>query len=179
LTETIPHTHLLFSATHGGKGTNDLSKELVHVMYRFGNENHIAIDKCLWTDEVIPSTLRCRNYLNYCFRKSSRYFDNYTPIPNSGLTFLNAEIFNPSSGRHRGTLPPNGDYNTKNIRQPDAIHTQSWGYYDAKNNWHDIDSNFIIESTCPASGRLTAKAAKKHQGQKYLRKQLAVKLNES
>ena len=179
LTETIPHTHLLFSSTHGGKGTEDLSKELVHVMYRFGNENHVAIDKCLWTDEVMPTTVRGKNYLNYCFRKSSRYFDNYTPIPNAGLTFLNAEIFNPASGRHRGTIAPESDGSTNNIRKPDTIHTQNWGYYDAKNEWHDIDSNFAINSVCPSTDRLTATLAKEHQAQKYLRKQLAVKMNES
>lgn len=199
LTERTPHEHKLFAEQIGGKGPNDRSKEIVQQFYRYGNQHAPDFSKCLWQDETAPSS-RGLNWFNYCFRNSEVFFDNYTPVGNAGLFIFSSDHYNPynavfnmsnegykqwqESGNKNGSISQWMNYisNQKGFRGTIKEYQGNWlkynfGYIDAQNTWHKFPEN-INMIACPSSTP-SANVLIKHKLQKFIRQQLAVKLNEA
>jgi hypothetical protein len=48
----------------------------------------------LWANPNSYYEARGAEWLNYSLHRSKLVFDNYTPVPNGGMMFLNAELYN-------------------------------------------------------------------------------------
>lgn len=94
LTQTIPHTHKMFSSIQGGRGTQDFSKTEIEFTFRAAHHAFRDASKCLWENLVNPFALRTIEWLGYSFDDNKLFFDNYTPVPNAGLLVFNSENFN-------------------------------------------------------------------------------------
>lgn len=95
LTETKPHYHKLFTTIQGGRGPEDYSKKQIQVFNRYSDQTSHNDTMCLWQNPLDTSSERGLKWANYSFDKNVLFFDNYTPVPNAGLTFLSAQNYNP------------------------------------------------------------------------------------
>lgn len=199
LTERTPHEHKLFAEQIGGKGPNDQSKTVIQTFYRFGDQHSPDITKCLWQDQTTPST-RGLNWFNYCFRNSDVFFDNYTPVGNAGLFIFSSDHYNPYNAVFSMSKSSYEQWNKNNNKA--GLHAwmnnvsaqkgfrgtiknyqgkwldYNFGYIDGKNTWHNFPKNINMAS-CPSSTPTNPNVLIRHKLQKFIRQQLAVKLNEA
>ena len=94
LTDTIPHTHKMFSGIEGGRGDQDYSKKEIEYTFRAAGQATHNSEACLWANLCNPFALRTVEWLSYSFDDNKLFFDNYTPVPNAGMLVFNSENFN-------------------------------------------------------------------------------------
>lgn len=186
--EYIPHRHKLFSNISGGQGGDDLSKKIVQWFYASSKATVFDAENCLWENPYDYHLSRGMNWANYSFRNNITYFDNYTPVPNAGIMLFNSHIYNPfrdSTGyqsvggpEFRGTI---GQY------EVNGWSSSGYVYYDATGMPHAFSNKFNFQSNPvdPNSGSDVINSAsvdknlRRHKIEKFIRRQLAMKINES
>ena len=193
LTNVYNHYHLGFSSVAGGEGPDDLSKLIIHEHYRPQKYFKLHINRCLWQNPYDFYQARGAEYANYCLSNSNVFFDNYTPVPNLGAMIFNSQIYNPSNIEN---------HETESTKYPDYVGTiktfednwakSGYGYYDAQNNWHPLTEKHSIRPSLKQIRNIVdkleytdeskdsfRKSLEQHKFTKQIRKQLAIKLNES
>lgn len=193
LTNVYNHYHLGFSSVSGGEGQDNLSKTIIQEHYRHQKYFTLHNDKCLWQNPFDFYQTRGTEWANYCLSNSNVFFDNYTPVPNIGAMIFNSQIYNPANIE-------TGD--TKSSKYPQYVGTiktfqdnwakSGYGYYDAQNNWYPLTEKHSIRPSLKQiksikdnleptdeSVQKFRQALEQHKFTKQIRKQLAIKLNES
>lgn len=192
-TQVFPHQHKLFSSVAGKRGPENYQQKQVQIFAVAESQTVQLFDRCLWANPNSYYEARGAEWLKYSFHKSKLVFDNYTPVPNGGMMFLNAELYNCYKSGSTLAKPIELD------NQKYAVSTQSvphrgtiaeyegnwsssgFSYLDAKGKEHKLDSNTniishknVVKVTTPeASVILNHKMGKKK------RQLLAVKMNQA